>query len=193
MGLCADEGCIVTPGTLLVQGLDEAKVKNGSGTYVAQDGVYASIVGRFEYEDNVVAVVPASYKPRIVPVVNDIVTCKVLKVNSRFATCEIACVGSRNVPGTGFKGIIRKENVRGFEIDRVEMHKSFRPRDIVRAMVASLGTARSYELSTAGNNLGVVSAFSEANAPMIPVSYNEMKCSLTGVIENRKVAKLEAK
>lgn len=38
---------------------------------------------------------------------------------------------------------VRKEDVRSFEKDRVEMYKSFRPGDIVLARVLSLGEASS--------------------------------------------------
>lgn len=48
--------------------------------------------------------------------------------------------------------------MRATEIDKVVMHDSFRPGDIVRAEVVSLGDARSYYLMTAKNELGVVFA-----------------------------------
>ena len=47
-------------------------------------------------------------------------------------------------------------------IRQVELYSSFRPGDIVRAEVVSLGDARSYQLSTAKNELGVVFAKSLA-------------------------------
>jgi len=72
------------------------------------------------------------------------------------------------------------------------MHESFRPGDIVRAKVVSMGTARSYELSTAENSLGVISALSDtAQAPLVSISWDQMKCPVTHIIEKRKVAKLE--
>lgn len=41
---------------------------------------------------------------------------------------------------------------------QVELHSCFRPGDLVRAEVIALGDARSYYLSTAKNDLGVVFA-----------------------------------
>ena len=41
---------------------------------------------------------------------------------------------------------------------QVEIYFSFRPGDLVRAQVVSLGDSRSYFLSTAGNDCGVVYA-----------------------------------
>ena len=44
----------------------------------------------------------------------------------------------------------------------------------------SLGDARSYFLSTAENELGVVSARSLAGGTLIPISWTEMQCNSTG-------------
>uniref|UniRef100_A0A7N2KQJ5 Exosome complex component CSL4 C-terminal domain-containing protein n=1 Tax=Quercus lobata TaxID=97700 RepID=A0A7N2KQJ5_QUELO len=84
----------------------------------------------------------------------------------------------------------RQQDVRATEIDKVDMHLSFRPGDIIRAVVLSLGDARAYYLSTAKNELGVVSAESTAGETMVPISWTEMQCPLTGQIEQRKVAKI---
>ena len=45
---------------------------------------------------------------------------------------------------------------------QVELYSCFRPGDLVRAEVVGLGDARSYYLSTAKNELGVVHAQSAA-------------------------------
>lgn len=47
---------------------------------------------------------------------------------------------------------------------QVQIQASFRPGDVVRAEVLSLGDARSYHLTTAKNHLGVVHAKSVAGA-----------------------------
>lgn len=47
---------------------------------------------------------------------------------------------------------------------QVQIQASFRPGDVVRAEVLSLGDARSYHLTTAKNELGVVYAKSVAGA-----------------------------
>jgi exosome complex component CSL4 len=79
--------------------------------------------------------------------------------------------------------------VRATERDKVKIYTSFRPGDIIRAQVISLGDARSYYLSTAQNELGVIFAKSIAGETMIPVSWQEMQCPKTKVIEYRKCAK----
>lgn len=128
-------------------------------------------------------------KQSLVPSVDNIVTAKVTAVNPRFAKVDILCVNAQPLE-TVFHGLIRIQDVRFGERDKVEIYKSFRPGDIVQAKVISLGDARSYFLSTAENELGVVFAKSEAGAPLIPVSWCEMQCEKTGAKEPRKVAKV---
>lgn len=83
----------------------------------------------------------------------------------------------------------RSRDVRAFEKDKVEMYKSFRPGDVVRAEVLSLGDSRNYLLTTAKNELGVVYAPSVAGATMTPISWCEMQCPVSKTKEYRKVAK----
>ena len=81
--------------------------------------------------------------------------------------------------------------MRQFEVDTVEIYNSFHPGDIVRALVISRGDARSYYLSTARNDLGVISAPGRAGRPMIPEAWDKMRCPITMITEARKVAKVE--
>jgi len=66
------------------------------------------------------------------------------------------------------------------------MLESFRPGDVVRAVVISLGDQGGYYLSTAGNELGVVLAWSSGGGDesggreLVPVSWREM-----GVVDER--------
>src|SRR5690606_3837398 len=96
-----------------------------------------------------------------------------------------------------------------------QVYRSFRPGDVVMAEVISLGDARSYYLSTARNELGVIFAESEAGTStkdkllvtligrvshigirsclagetMVPISWQEMMCPKTKTKEFRKCAK----
>ncbi|KAK2871872.1 hypothetical protein FQN49_002746 [Arthroderma sp. PD_2] len=88
-----------------------------------------------------------------------------------------------------FQAIIRKEDVRAVEKDRVVMEDMFRVGDIVRAYVISVGDQSSYYCSTARNELGVVMARSEGGNMMFPVSWKEMRDPISGLGEARKVAK----
>lgn len=70
------------------------------------------------------------------------------------------------------------------------MSSSYRPGDIIRAVVISLGDGTNYYLSTARNDLGVVFATNELSGePMFPVDWRTMKCPITGSTEERKCAK----
>lgn len=88
-----------------------------------------------------------------------------------------------------FQALIRKEDVRAVEKDRVVMDDMFRVGDIVRGSIVSLGDQSFYYLTTARNDLGVVMARSEAGNMMFPVSWKEMRDSVTGLAELRKVAR----
>ncbi|KAK1145302.1 exosome 3'-_5 exonuclease subunit ski4 (Csl4) [Aspergillus melleus] len=88
-----------------------------------------------------------------------------------------------------FQALIRKEDVRAVEKDRVVMDEMFRVGDIVRGTVISLGDQSFYYITTARNDLGVVMARSEAGNMMFPVSWKEMRDPATGAAELRKVAR----
>ncbi|KAI8927276.1 hypothetical protein BC831DRAFT_452930 [Entophlyctis helioformis] len=186
----------------------------GNGTYVRDGHIYASVVGNRQVDKTVpVAGAEATAAPAAggagpagapapaftlsvvrdkhataVPEIGSIVIGKVTRVNARFAAVSIMVVSTTPCTET-FQGIIRVQDVRATERDKVQIYRSFRPGDIVRAQVISLGDARSYHLSTAQNELGVVFAQSMAGYTMIPISWEEMVCPKTKVIEFRKCAK----
>ena len=135
----------------------------------------------------------------IIPNVGDIVLARVnfvtavyfahCSMRSRNASLHILCVNGVAVTSY-FRGTIRKNHVRAFEIDKVVMYNSFRIGDIVRARVISRGDRRSYFLATDRNDLGVILATSATGNPMIPVSWELMQCPETKEVEYRKVAKI---
>lgn len=88
-----------------------------------------------------------------------------------------------------FQALIRREDVRAVEKDRVVMDEMFRVGDIIRGSVVSLGDQSFYYLSTARNDLGVVLARSSAGNMMFPASWRDMRDSVSGVAEGRKVAR----
>ncbi|CAJ1976296.1 unnamed protein product [Sphenostylis stenocarpa] len=189
------EAVMVTPGEVLGRSSD---VKAGRGAYTAlhNNTVYASLTGFRrtippppDSPDQRPTVEVTGHKAHgPVPQPGSVVIARVTKVMARSASADIMCVGAKSAREK-FTGIIRQQDVRATEIDKVDMHLSFHPGDIVKALVLSLGDARAYFLSTAKNELGVVSAESIAGETMVPVSWTEMQCPLTGQIEQRKVAK----
>lgn len=94
--------------------------------------------------------------------------------------------------GETFKGIIRSQDVRSTDRDKVKIADCFRPGDLVKAAVLSLGDGSNYYLTTARNDLGVVFAKSEGGAGdlMVAIDWETMVCEKTGVVEKRKCAKL---
>ncbi|CAG9467428.1 unnamed protein product [Pedinophyceae sp. YPF-701] len=104
------------------------------------------------------------------------------------ANCDIVCIGQQALKQT-FAGVIRQQDVRATEIDKVEMAKCYRPGDIVRAEVLALGDARSFQLTTAKDEYGVVYAkCAVSGQAMVPSSATEMACPESRVVEARKVA-----
>lgn len=124
----------------------------------------------------------------VLPEVGNTVLCRVTRITQKQAAVAILVVGE-TVLDTEWQGLIRTQDVRATEKDRVKIYESFRPGDIVRAQVISLGDQANYYLSTASNALGVVMATSETGSPMYPVSWKEYIDPETGVSEPRKVAK----
>lgn len=94
--------------------------------------------------------------------------------------------------GETFKGIIRSQDVRSTDRDKVKIVDCFKPGDVVKAVVLSLGDGSNYYLTTARNDLGVFFAKSEGGAGdlMVALDWETMVCEKTGVIEKRKCAKL---
>ncbi|XP_043501726.1 exosome complex component CSL4 [Polistes fuscatus] len=167
-------------------------IVSGAGTYEEQGYIYSTLAGIFETttKDNIITIrVNAITDQSIVPAPGDIVTAMVTVVNQRFCKCNIKCIGDV-VLTRRYKGILRKEDVRAVDRDRVEMYKSYRPGDIILARVLPMTEAHTYHLSTAENELGVVIAHSEEGVAMIPISWTQMQCPKTLCKEFRKVAKV---
>ncbi|GFH06404.1 S1 motif domain-containing protein [Haematococcus lacustris] len=164
----------------------------GSGTYERHGGIFAACCGQAQDatsssgERLLQVTAPQDIKSAI-PKPGAVVTVKVTRVQQTSASCKVLVVGSTAV-SKEFSGIIRLQDVRSTEIDKVVLHHCFRPGDIVRAEVLSLGDARSYYLTTAKNELGVVYAKSSAGVPMVAVGWEAMQCPMTRVLEPRKVA-----
>lgn len=70
----------------------------------------------------------------IVPLPGDIVTSKITVINQRYAKCIIKCIGD-TILSRPYRGLLRREDVRAADKDRVEMYKCFRPGDVILARV----------------------------------------------------------
>ncbi|ETS79599.1 hypothetical protein PFICI_09452 [Pestalotiopsis fici W106-1] len=201
---------IAVPGQLLGPA---NKYIAGAGTHIQDSNLYASLLGTVAIEEPEKAPGPAkrltkiealqtpatlptisvsrsgiSEKREVLPEVGNIVLCRVTRIQPRQATVAILVVGE-TVLEAEWQGVIRSQDVRATEKDKVKIYESFRPGDIVRAQVISLGDQANYYLSTASNELGVIMATSEAGNSMFPVSWKEYRDAETGLSESRKVAK----
>ncbi|XP_004535019.1 exosome complex component CSL4 [Ceratitis capitata] len=178
--------------------LSEETTVTGQGTYERGGYIYATLAGTVQVKEKdkcKYIEVKCAGSQTIVPVAGDVITARVLQVNQRFAKCSIICIGDHILERT-YRGIVRKEDVRATEKDRVEMYKSFRPGDVILARVLPQTELSCYQLSTAENELGVVVATSSESGPngppMVPVGWTEMQCPNTLAKEPRKVAKIVA-
>ncbi|KAK0636220.1 hypothetical protein B0T17DRAFT_482314 [Bombardia bombarda] len=200
---------IAIPGQLLGPA---SKYQPGPGTHIHESNLYSSLLGVVHINQPAKAPGPAKRLNKILPVVptelptitvsrsgvsekrealpevGNTVLCRVIRITPRQAVVAILVCGD-TVLEAEWQGLIRSQDVRATEKDKVKVYESFRPGDIVRAEVISLGDQANYYLSTARNELGVIMATSEAGNTMYPVSWKEYKDPETGFSEPRKVAK----
>lgn len=118
---------------------------------------------------------------------------QILSSYANVAAAQGAMTGAQPFDvGEAFRGVIRSQDVRSTDRDKVRIIDCFRPGDIVRAEVLSLGDGSNYYLTTAKNEYGVVFAKSEGGAGelMTAIDWETMVCERTGVVEKRKCAKL---
>jgi exosome complex component CSL4 len=129
----------------------------------------------------------------LLPTVGATILGRVIRTTPRQAIVSILCVANTSISSLStsdqHQGIIRALDVRATQVDTVKIAESFRPGDIVRATVISLGDQSNYYLSTAGNELGVIMARSSEGNDMVPSSWKDMRDPVTGKTEARKVAK----
>lgn len=187
----AKDGDIVIPGDFLCSA---SRNIPGTGTHMRHGKLFSTLTGRVKIDPThsplpLISVQSSKKDCGAVPEVGCIVVGKVISITERQAKVTLMSVNGKLLQDS-LHGLIRREDIRAMEKDSVEMFHSFRPGDIVRARVISLGESQAYALSTAENELGVVMAYSEGGASMVPVSWCEMQCSKTGERERRKVAKV---
>ncbi|KAG8955342.1 exosome 3'-_5 exonuclease subunit ski4 (Csl4) [Tulasnella sp. 424] len=154
----------------------------GAGTYVREGKPRASLVGTLQSQAGVISIEQTRPHP---PAPASVVLGTITRLSPQQALLSITVVdGIPLPPGEEFSGVIRSQDVRATEKDKVKIADCFRGGDVI-----SLGDAKSYFVTTARNDLGVVFATSEAGSTMEPVSWLEMRCPKTGRIEKRKCAK----
>ncbi|PHH81898.1 hypothetical protein CDD82_7589 [Ophiocordyceps australis] len=188
-----------------------SRYASGPGTHVYQGNVVSSLMGKVEttppcqtpgpakrlnkitaaIADQQRSIVSVSRRPhgnQLLPEVGNVVLARVTRLMPKQAIVAIQQIGG-TVLHTEWQGVIRVQDVRATEKDKVKIQESFKPGDIVKAQVISLGDQANYYLSTASNELGVIMAMSEAGNDMVPISWKEFIDPETRLSEQRKVAK----
>jgi exosome complex component CSL4 len=196
---------IVSPGQVLAPTSTHIA---GSGTHVYESNIIASLIGSTvtrpaasKHTKPTISIVPQTTHS-LLPNVSSIVIARVIRVQARQLIASILPVSPNTSTTTlapyptttddsvQYQAILRREDVRAFEKDKINMNESYRVGDIIRAAVISLGDEKNYYISTAGDEFGVVVArSSEVGNAMVPASWREMRDVITGKGEPRKVAK----
>ena len=166
----------------------------GAGAYVDTSAgvVRASLAGAPRLAAQALSVARGDGGPSaVVPEVGQLVLARVLRISPLCAHCEVLqCEGT---PTSAFSGVLMREHVTpGGAADAPPMEDCVRPGDVLQAVVASLGDARSFFLSTAPPHCGVVAAKAEVSGlPLRAEDFREMS-DAGGARERRKVARVQA-
>eukprot|EP00569_Conticribra_weissflogii_P008098 CAMPEP_0171334232 /NCGR_PEP_ID=MMETSP0878-20121228/4530_1 /TAXON_ID=67004 /ORGANISM="Thalassiosira weissflogii, Strain CCMP1336" /LENGTH=287 /DNA_ID=CAMNT_0011835299 /DNA_START=21 /DNA_END=884 /DNA_ORIENTATION=- len=96
-----------------------------------------------------------------------------------------------------FLGTLRQNDIRPNSSLEIEICDCLRPGDVILARIHAIGgsgggggNSDAFVLTTAEAELGVIQAISEVSGcEMMPISWKEMECPVSGVREGRKVAK----
>lgn len=151
-------GSVAVPGQLLGPA---SRYLPGPGTHIHGIKLYSSLLGVVHIAQpakplgpakrltKIIPAVPAelptisvsrtgvSDKREVLPDVGNTVLCRVARIAPRQAVVSILVCGD-TVLEAEWQGVIRVQDVRATEKDRVKIYESFRPGDIVRAEVVSL-------------------------------------------------------
>jgi len=156
----------------------------GPGTYVEHGTIHSKITGRtlldmLNKKVSVYPLIPAVSVPRT----GSVVMGQVLDVKSKTAVLRILKVGNRPLSGF-FTGVLYISDVSQSYVET--MFNACKTGDIMRAKVISEKN-RTFHLSTAENNLGVVDAFCSQCGHVLLLRGLRMSCLKCGNIEKRKV------
>ncbi|RLI20409.1 RNA-binding protein [Candidatus Bathyarchaeota archaeon] len=157
----------------------------GPGTYVYNGTIYSKITGRtlVDVLSKKVSVYPVVHAAPV-PRVGSIVIGQVYNVQSKIAVIRIWRIGKKLLSGF-FSGILHISDASREYVEN--MFDAYRTGDIVKAKVISEKN-RTYHLSTAEKNLGVIFAFCSNCGYMLRLERGRLKCARCGKLEKRKVA-----
>jgi len=156
----------------------------GPGTYVEHGTIHSKTTGRtlMDTLNKKVSVYPL-VQAVSVPRVGGIVSGQVLDVKSTTAVLRILKVGKRSLSGF-FTGVLHISDVSPSYVET--MFNVCKTGDIMRTKVIS-DKNRTFYLSTAEKNLGVIYAFCSQCGHVLSLRRQRLRCSRCGNIEKRKV------
>jgi len=156
----------------------------GPGTYVEHGAIRSKTTGRtlMDTLNKKVSVYPL-VQAVSVPRVGSIVSGQVLDVKSKVAALRILEVGKKSLSGF-FTGVLHISDVSPSYVET--MFNVCKTGDIMRAKVIS-DKNRTFYLSTAEKNLGVIHAFCSRCGHVLLLRRQRLLCSRCGNIEKRKV------
>ncbi|MGQ9460026.1 MAG: exosome complex RNA-binding protein Csl4 [Candidatus Bathyarchaeaceae archaeon] len=156
----------------------------GSGTYVEHGTIHSKTTGRtlMDTLNKKVSVYPL-VQAASVPRVGSIVSGQVLDVKSKTAVLRILQVGKKSLSGF-FTGLLHISDVSPSYVET--MFDVCKTGDIMRAKLIS-DKNRTFYLSTAEKNLGIIYAFCSQCGHVLLSSRQRLRCPRCGNIEKRKV------
>jgi exosome complex component CSL4 len=171
-----------------------SKYLPGPGTHIHESNLYSSLLGVVHVSQPGKAPGPAkrltkitplppaelptiavsrsgiSEKREVLPEVNNVVLCRVIRITPRQAVVNILVCGD-SVLEAEWQGVIRVQDVRATEKDRIKIYESFRPGDIVRAEVVWMFSNRSKRCNVHANRICV--DFTGRPGKLLPVDGQE--------------------
>lgn len=152
-------GNFAVPGDLIVSSKD---YKSGEGVMAYKKVDFRSVTtgtivneptGKGKTRINVISG-GVSAKSYIINI-SDVIIGRITRITLNQAFVDILSLGEIELP-CPVKAVIRREDIRETEVDKVVVADFFKPLDIVKASVISLGDNKSYFLSTSKPTMGVV-------------------------------------
>ena len=174
---------LVLPGDIV--GTTE-EYKAGDGTYTISSDIHSILTGNvvIDQKRRTIAVKPGTGVPPIVSK-GDIVVGNVINVRESIALIEINAIkgyGERAILNPGIAAV----HISNVMDDYVkDLSQQFAPQDVVKAKVIDMSNMR---LTTAGNELGVMSADCSSCGISMVVEKGKLKCPECGRTENRKIS-----
>jgi len=157
----------------------------GPGTYTEQGVIHSKIVGRvlMDILNKKVSVYPLAHVVSV-PRTGSIVVGQVSRVDGKSATLRISKIGKGDLSGF-FTGVLHISEVSQGYVET--MSDACKPGDYLRAKVISEKN-RTFHLSTADRDLGVIYAFCSACGYILSLRRGRMQCTRCGKFERRKAA-----